>query len=337
MKILVVGLGSMGKRRVRNLLANGIPAGNIFGVDTREDRIAEAHEKYGIRTHQNIDQVDLNEVDAFVISTSPNLHLPYAKLATENGKHMFIEASVLDEGLKELYEEVIRRNLVAFPSCTMRFFAGPKRLHELIHGGEVGRVLAWQYQSGQYLPDWHPWEPITDFYVSNPETGGCREIVPFEMVWLHSLFGPVRDVESRRAKQTDMPAEIDDIYMLQVQHQSGALGQLIVDVLGRSAVRDIRVSGSEGTIEWDDATKKIRVYRVADGEWREETVGTGTVENKYINPEEPYIDEIQAYLNCIRNGTQPDYTLADDINILHLLYQAEKAHDVGERVLVDQN
>ena len=334
MKILVVGLGSMGKRRVRNLLACGLPAVDIMGLDLREDRTADVRQKYGIRCHEKLDAIDLDEVDAFVISTPPDMHLRYAKMAAENNKHMFIEASVLDEGLKDLQELVTQRNLVAFPSCTMRFFAGPKRLHEIIHGGEIGRVLAWQFQSGQYLPDWHPWESVTDFYVSNLETGGCREIVPFEMVWLTSLFGPVKDVESRRAKQSDMPTKIDDIYMLQMEHESGVLGQLIVDVVGRSAVRDIRITGSEGTIEWNDEFKQIRVFKVADGEWFEESVGAGTVEDRYINPEEPYVEEIQTYLNCIRYNIRPNYSLNDDIDILRILYKAEKAHDDGKRVAV---
>ena len=39
MKYLVIGLGSMGKRRVRNLLALGII--NVAGFDIRKDRRQE--------------------------------------------------------------------------------------------------------------------------------------------------------------------------------------------------------------------------------------------------------------------------------------------------------
>lgn len=333
-KVMVVGLGSMGKRRVRNLLANGIPKENIVGVDRRLDRIAEAAEKYGIATRAEVLPTDLDTIHALVISTSPDQHLPYAKLAAEHGKHMFIEASVLAEGLPELAAEVEAKSLVAFPSCTMRFFAGPRRVAGLLGEGAIGKVLAWQYQSGQYLPDWHPWEPITDFYVSNPPTGGCREIVPFEMVWLEPVFGKVTDIDGRHAKLSDMPATIDDIYMLQMRHEGGALGQLIVDVLGRTAIRHLRVTGSEGTLEWDDSAKRIRVFRVAIGQWHEETVGAGTVESRYINPEEPYIDEIRAFLECARTGKTPAYTLRDDLKILGLLYCAEAADATGKRVVV---
>lgn len=333
-KAMVIGLGSMGKRRVRNLLANGILKENIVGVDRRADRIAEAAEKYGIRTSSEVLPADLAAVRALVISTSPDQHLPYAKLAAAHGKHMFIEASVLAEGLPELADEVEAKVLVAFPSCTMRFFAGPQRVAALLGEGAIGKVLAWQYQSGQYLPDWHPWEPISDFYVSNPPTGGCREIVPFEMAWLEPLFGKVKDIEGRHAKLSDMPTAIDDIYMLQMRHEGGAMGQLIVDVLGRTAIRHLRVTGSEGTLEWNDGAKHIRVFRVATGQWQEESVGGGTVESSYINPEEPYIEEIRTFLDCARARKTPTYTLRDDIKILGLLYAAEAADIEGRRVIM---
>ena len=43
MKFLVIGLGSMGKRRVRNL--QYLKAGEIIGFDLREDRCQETEKK----------------------------------------------------------------------------------------------------------------------------------------------------------------------------------------------------------------------------------------------------------------------------------------------------
>lgn len=331
LKVLQIGLGSMGKRRVRNMLANGVSEQNIVGVDRRFDRTAEAAEKYGIGTRNEVSAKDFESADVVVISTSPDQHLPFAQLSAHHGKHMFIEASVLDDGLAELAEEVAAKKLVAFPSCTMRFFEGPRRVAELLGGGAVGKILTWQYQSGQYLPDWHPWEDITEFYVSNPHTGACREIVPFELVWLEPIFGRLIDVDARHAKLSDMPAPIDDVYMLQMRHETGVLGQLIVDVLGRTAIRYLRVTGSEGTLEWDDGAKRIRVFSSKSGQWQDESVGAGTIENHYINPEEPYIAEIRSFLDCVAAGREPLYSLSDDISILGRLYAAEAANRSGTR------
>ena len=55
----------------------------------------------------------------------------------------------------------------------MRYYFGPRRIKELLKAGAVGRPLTFTYQSGQYLPDWHPWESYKEFYVSKRETGAC--------------------------------------------------------------------------------------------------------------------------------------------------------------------
>ena len=61
---------------------------------------------------------------------------------------------------------------------------GPRRIKQVVAAVAVGRPLAFTYQVGQYLPDWHPWESYKDFYVSKRATGAYREIVPFELAWL---------------------------------------------------------------------------------------------------------------------------------------------------------
>ena len=321
MKALVVGLGSMGKRRVRNLKSLGVD--QIIGFDSREDRRAEAATRYGIHVFETLDAALADAPAVVIISVPPALHASIATVVAQTGKSFFVEASVLAEGLVELDRLASSRAVIAFPSCTMRYYPGPRRLRELVQANAIGKVYAWQYQCGQYLPDWHPWEPITDYYVSNKETGGCREIVPFELVWLTQVFGWVRTIQSNVAKVSELPADIDDIYMLQVVHEGGILGQLTVDVLSRTAVRSMRITGELGTIEWDGIAQTLRLYHVETGKWIEERFALGEVETGYINPEAPYIEEIKDFLSCVSSNSQPEYGLKDDLAVLDLLYRAE--------------
>ena len=69
MRFLIVGLGSMGKRRIRNL--KYLKAGEIIGFDTMEVRRKEAEEKYGIKTFDDFDKAMKEQPDAFIISTPP--------------------------------------------------------------------------------------------------------------------------------------------------------------------------------------------------------------------------------------------------------------------------
>src|SRR4030065_237703 len=101
MKFLIVGLGSMGKRRIRNLQYLGY--NDIIGYDIRPDRNAEAEAKYGIVTYESFDSAFEQNPDALIISTPPDEHSNYILKSIELDLPFLVEASVVDDR----YDEII--------------------------------------------------------------------------------------------------------------------------------------------------------------------------------------------------------------------------------------
>jgi predicted dehydrogenase len=327
MKYLVIGLGSMGKRRVRNLKALGIE--HVAGFDPRSDRREESQEKYAIPVFDNLETaMQVFGPQVFVISTPPDLHMHYAYFAFSRGISCFIEASVVDaEKIKQLSEKIRGTNIVMAPSCTMRYYPGPKKIKELIQASAIGKVLNVNYQTGQYLPDWHPWEKIEEFYVSKRETGGAREIVPFELTWLNDIFGEAKAAACVKAKLTDMPADIDDLYHCLLRYDGNVLANMTVEVVSRpKATREMRVLGSEGEIVFSADSNSVRYINTSMEEWKEFKFDTGTVESQYINPEEPYIAEMKDFVAAVQAKDQLLYpnSLENDYLILQTLYALEQ-------------
>jgi len=326
MKYLVIGLGSMGKRRVRNLKALGMQ--NIAGFDTRPDRRLEVRKKYDIPVFDTFEEAIKNySPQVFVISTPPDLHMHYAYYASEYAISCFIEASVIDAcKIKELSERIKDSKIVIAPSCTMRYFPGPKKIKELIYSGKIGKVLNVNYQTGQYLPDWHPWEDIKDFYVSKRETGGAREIVPFELTWLNDIFGKSKALACVKAKLSDLPADIDDVYHCLLQYDNNVLANITVEVISRpKSCREMRVIGSEGEIVFSADTNSVKYINTLLDKWVEFKFDSGTIENQYINPEEPYIAEMKDFVSAVEQCNQSLFpnTLDDDFDILQTLLNLE--------------
>lgn len=322
MKFLVIGLGSMGKRRIRCLKTLGYA--DITGADLREDRRQEVERLHSIRTLSRVDAESLASADAVIISTPPNHHLEYLKAAVEAGKHVFVEASVVVAGLSDVDASARKNGVIVAPSCTLRFHPAVKQLALLVGGGALGNVANFSYHSGQYLPDWHPWEKVADFYVSNPETGGAREIVPFELTWLTEVFGWPSSVSGARASTMNVGAPIDDTYVLTLRYPR-TLGVLIVDVVARAAIRRLLVNMERGQITWDWGDNAVRVYESDTEEWvahrlPEPKAAAGY--NKNI-AEQMYVDEIESFVGAISGGDAFPNTLSDDIRVLNLLYQAE--------------
>ncbi len=327
MKVLIIGLGSMGKRRIRCLQSLGID--EIYGFDTRSDRSKEVVDKYKINAVDNYSVLlEKNIINAAIISTSPESHMNYAFELVRKNIPCFIEASVTDSHLiKELSEEIKEISIVVAPSCTMKYFKGPKLIKKIIKDKIIGDPIYMTYQTGQYLPDWHPWENVKDFYVSNKITGGCREIVPFELTWLNSLFGNPTPISSIIKNTKNLNIDIDDFYQIHLNYPNNLIANITIEVISRPfALREFRLSGKEGQIVYSQDENCVRYAEKNQKKWITFNLDDGDAEPGYINPERPYIEEINDFLNAVKTrGTKlfPN-TLEKDYQVLSLLNELEK-------------
>jgi len=328
MKFLVVGLGSMGKRRIRNLITLGYDAKKIAGFDIRSERCEEAESLYAIASFGNFtDAIESFSPQAIIISTDPSCHMDYAEPAFDLGLHCFIEASVTElERIKGLCNKLKDSSLVIAPSNTMRYYPGPSLIRKIIEKELIGKPLILNYHTGQYLPDWHPWENIEDFYVSRRETGGAREIVPFELAWINEIFGNPAPICGVKDKLAAFQADIDDIYCCLLRYPNGMIANVTIDVISRpKATRSLMILGSEGKIIFDGDKNSVRYINTSMSDWAETFFDSGTVEEGYINPEEPYIAEVRDFIAAIEKVDRKIFpnSLEKDIEVLALLNRLE--------------
>lgn len=318
-KFLVVGLGSMGKRRIRCLLALGNKKENIIGFDLREDRRSEVMEKYGINTVDSIEKIDFLQIEAVIVSLPPDKHAIGAKIAIDNNKPVFIEASVILEDVKEIKNYNNGKIYVA-PSCTMTYHPMIKDITRIIKSGKYGKVCNFSYHSGQYLPDWHPWENVSEFYVGQRITGGAREIVPFELTWMVEVLGFPKEIKGHYRKTIDFGCEIEDTYTCSMNY-GDVVGTLIVDVAARFALRNLIINLEEAQIQWRWDKKQIEIYEAKTKRWiyfEQPTFEANTGYNANIG-EQMYIDEISAFLAGIKDRSKYPNSIENDIKVLELL------------------
>lgn len=321
MKFLVIGLGSMGKRRVRCLKA--LNYSEIIGIDPREDRRKETEDKYLIKTFDSIDKVSLEEIDAFVVSTPPDLHTEYLELAICNKIPSFVEASVLTEEVESINNKNIDNVFIA-PSCTLRFHPLVKEIKKVVESRALGKITNFTYHSGQYLPDWHPWEDVNEFYVSNRDTGGGREIVPFELTWLIDVLGFPNNIKGFFSKTIDFGADIEDTYAFVLKYDN-YIGSMIVDVASRFATRSLILNFEKGQLRWNWEDAEIKIYDASNDRWSIIDQPQGNNEDGYNKNivEEMYIEEVDAFIKGIDDSSMFSNSITDDIKVLKLLNQIE--------------
>lgn len=326
MKFLVSGLGSMGKRRIRNL--KQLKHDDIIGFDIRKDRCDEVFDKFHIKTFTDIQNALKEKPDVMIISTPPDLHMKYAMIALENNLHFFTEVNILQDEMIDVVNKLKKSDVIGFPSCTMLFHPIIKKINQLLDEKKIGKTLAFLYHSGMYLPDWHPWEDYRSFYVSKRITGACREIVPFELLWMISSFGAISNVISKKAKISNLEADIDDIYNILLEFENGISGNLTVDVISRIPYRQLKILGEDGVIIADWSERSVSYFTKESG-WVKEEMNDGKIEENYIHGDGPYVEELESFINVIYKKDFSKNTFEKDYKILKILDAIEKSSDLG--------
>ncbi|MCX6181191.1 MAG: Gfo/Idh/MocA family oxidoreductase [Bacteroidetes bacterium] len=335
-KIFVIGLGSMGKRRIRNLHALGYT--DIFGFDAREDRRVEVAKLHGIKVFDSF-EVAISEMQptVFVISVPPDQHHAYIIKALELNTHFFVEASVLDDGFTEIIETAKAKKIAAVASSTMYFHPAVKKIFSIFENKELGVISNVMYHAGQFLPDWHVYEKVSEFYVSQKNTGGAREIVPYELTWITKLLGFPDRVAGvyKKTIKIDGAEEIDDTYNFLMDYPDFS-ATITIDVVSRYAIRRLLINGSEKQLIWNWDDDHIKIFDPKKNEWEQITyssIDSVAGYNKNIS-EQMYIDEMQNFFD-VADGKDVYYnTMEYDHEILKLLYKIELSSDANSFVKI---
>ena len=89
MKFLIIGLGSMGQRRIRCL--QHLKYFDIYGFDIDRKKTQKVKNKYNIKVDTDLKKLFLINFDAIIISTDPKYHMKYAYLAFKKKYHFLLK------------------------------------------------------------------------------------------------------------------------------------------------------------------------------------------------------------------------------------------------------
>lgn len=334
-RFLQIGLGSMGRRRIRNLLHHGIKPENIFGFNISKERSRTVGKEYGIQTTSNFkDAMKKFQPNVLIISTPPDTHDQYFLYALKNKKHFFVEHPTTDKGYDQLLTK-IPKGIVGVPSNSWRFNPSVKKIKALIEDGTIGKVLAFQYHMGQYLPDWHPWENYRKVYFSKKATGACREMFAFELGWLtYALnLSKVKNVSGVAKKLSDLKMSADDFYSAVLNFENKVSATITIDLLSRKPFRTLRVFGSEGVLEWEWLDYTVKIHRSRDDS-KIIRLNKGRNEKHYVTTEDMYEEEMGLFLRALEGKKKFPFTFKENRHFLKALFALEESSRTGKVITI---
>ena len=324
MKIIVIGLGSMGKRRLRLLSERNDL--ELFGIDSQESRCEEVKEKFGITCFKSITEaVEAENIETAVISTSPLSHAAIIKECLTHNLHVFTEINLVQDSYEENMALAKEKNLVLFLSSTFLYRKETQTIIEKVQNAKC--PLNYIYHVGQYLPDWHPWESYNSYFIGNPRTNGCREIMAIDLPWVVSAFGPIKSVSAIKSKNTELNITYNDNYLITLEHESGHKGVFAVDVVARKSGRNIEIFGEQLHLSWNGTADSLKVFNIE--EKKDEIVSFDDASEHVEGyaafvTENPYREELNSFLKQIADRDySPAWDFEKDKVVLDIIDQIE--------------
>ena len=324
MKIIVIGLGSMGKRRIRLLKEHQDI--EIYGIDSNQERCNEVTEKFGAKCFGSISDAVKNEkINCAFVCTSPLSHSAIINECLKNNLHIFTEINLVSDGYDENIQLAKEKNLVLFLSSTFLYRKETQMIIDKVK--DRNSKLNYIYHVGQYLPDWHPWESYNNYFIGNPKTNGCREIMAIDMPWLITAFGKIKNISAVKSKNTNLNISYNDNYLITIEHETGAKGVFAVDVVTRKPIRHIDVYGEDIQISWNGTPDSLIEYDIQNKTSKQIAIDNASehVEGyAAFVTENPYREEINAFLSQINNAdNKPEWDFVKDAELLKIIDKIE--------------
>ncbi len=266
MKVMIAGLGSIGRRHFRNLHALGVhdlvllrknlstlPDDELAGFPVETD-IVSALEKH--------------KPDAVVVANPSATHLEIAIPAAKAGCAILLEKPISHtmDGVEELQQAATTNGARILVGFQFRFHPTLQKAREIIMGGGIGKVLSVHSHWGEYLPNWHPWEDYRQSYAARQDLGGGVVVTLSHPIdYLRFLIGEMADTQSLHGRISPLQLSgVEDCAEIAVQFANGAIGGIHLNYFQRPPAHRLEVVGTQGTLRWDNADGTLTHWTMPD-------------------------------------------------------------------------
>lgn len=328
MKYLIAGLGSVGRRHMRNLIALGETDIVLYRTHkaTLPDDELEGHP---VETDL-IEALRKLRPDAVIVSNPTSMHLDVAIPAAETGCAILLEKPIAAsmervDVLQKTVQKSGSKILVAFQ---FRFHPGMVKTKELIQTGEIGRVVSASVHFGEYLPAWHPWEDYRKGYAARSDMGGGVVATQCHSLdYLPWLVGKrVESVWGFAAKLSDLEVTADDTSKIGLRFEGGALGSLHLDYNQQPPEHEFRIIGTNGTIKWNLADGAARIYRTEKKDWDVFPLPAGWERNVMFQ------EQTRHFIDIVEGKAAPSCTLGDGVQVQKIISSVHESQKTGRLI-----
>ncbi|MDD5689329.1 MAG: Gfo/Idh/MocA family oxidoreductase [Caldisericia bacterium] len=313
MKILFVGLGSIGQRHLQNLkkILSKMEIKSkvqIFALIKNIDihrvikegkcfKVKDVAKYYNIKIIKSLQKAKGIRPDVVFVANPSALHIKTALEFAKGGSDVFIEKPLGNNlnGLNELERIIKSKKLISMVGYQTRFNPLIKEVKHIIKNN-LKKVITASFEWNTFLPVHHRYEKYSKGYAARKDLGGG---VVFDLIHeidlIYYLFGLPKQVLAIGDKLSDLEIDVEDTIMSFLEYRAN--GKLIPIYLNLSYAQTKEVRKFK--IQFTDATLFVDLMENSYELYSEEGVLVKEKKDE-TKRNDLFVREITYFLNCIK-------------------------------------
>ena len=312
-KIVFVGLGSIGKRHIKNLTSLLKKRQIEYRIDAvrSSDRELPMEVKELIsKEYHGITELK-DDYDIAFITNPTSLH--YQALCEIQGKarHLFVEkplfanGDVSGEDFTKLKEGLSKG--VTYIACPLRYKECMQYVKAQIDEGL--KVISARAISSSYLPDWRKGVDYREVYSAKSALGGGVTLdLIHEWDYLTYFWGFPEKIYHIKDKVSDLTIDADDLSVYIAKYQDKVV-EVHLDYFGRKSVRTLELYTDKNRIDVDIIANTVTVFE------------NGTEQKITFETKDFYVSEMEYFLDLLEGKEENHNSLTHAFEVLKLVLQ----------------
>ncbi len=286
----MIGLGSIGKRHIENLVKVLKESSITYHIDALRSNHTELDNvcaKHIMHQYYDINEIP-NDYDVIFITNPTSLHYETIKNVLEKTKHIFIEKPVFDKVGYNISSLHWKPGNIYYVACPLRHKRILKYVKEEIVNKE--NIISARIISTSYLPSWRRNVDYREVYSAKRSLGGGVSLdLIHEWDYAIDLFGIPDKVYHMSAHMSKLEIDSDDVSVYMAKYKNMFL-EIHLDYIGHKTERQIQLFTDNKRIDADLIKNMIYEYE-----------GNKLIGTYDFGRDDFYINEMEYFIDCI-NG-----------------------------------
>jgi len=327
-RLLIVGLGSIGKRHTRLARDLFCPSAEIVALRHRD---SDGDLPMGIdHCVSSLDAAIEFGPQAAVVANPATHHLEVALPLAKAGVHLMIEKPISHEsrGVHELISLCEAGGLTLMTGYNLRHMSSLQKFRDYIKEERVGRVISVRAEVGQFLPLWRVGTDYRQSVSARAELGGGVLLeLSHEIDYLRWLLGEVEWVNATLSRNGGLEIDVEDTAHLVMGFapRKGAapvVASLNMDFIRHDRTRTCVAIGEAGSLRWNGIDNTVDVLDQGEDRWQ-------SLFTMNQQGDSTYIAEWRDFLTCIQQSNHPVVSGYDGLAALHVIEAARRSSEDG--------